>query len=398
MLTRLFRRNWKKLISAGLAVCLLSVAIMGTVSEAVPVQAEDKSISQLEKERKELDKKIQSLENSLKDINAQKKAEANKQANLTSQISTVQDQIALYLTKIDMTDAAISQKEVEISDKEKEVAEGEEQFAKRVRAMYISNTSNSMLSSLLTAQSLSDLLNQTEIMKRVSESDQTMIDKLHREKSELEELKKNLEAERADLAATKNEYTAKNNSLNSLLSQSQSTESELLKAEKQYMANKEKYKKEDAALEAEIQRIIAEQSVADAYGDGVLMWPLPGISRITSPFGWRVLFGKRDFHTGVDIGAAAGTNIKAADNGKVILVKKSSTGYGWHVVIDHGAGIVTLYAHASRIDVNTGDIVQKGQTIAGVGTTGNSTGNHLHFEVRVNNTQTNPLNYVKVPR
>ena len=81
MLTRLFRRNWKKLISAGLAVCLLSVAIMGTVSEAVPVQAEDKSISQLEKERKELDKKIQSLENSLKDINAQKKAEANKQAN-----------------------------------------------------------------------------------------------------------------------------------------------------------------------------------------------------------------------------------------------------------------------------------------------------------------------------
>lgn len=93
----------------------------------------------------------------------------------------------------------------------------------------------------------------------------------------------------------------------------------------------------------------------------------------------------------------AGTNIVAADAGKVLKVAKLTYGYGWHVIIDHGNGVATLYGHCSRLDVSVGQVVQKGQVIAGIGSTGNSTGNHVHFEVRINGVQQNPLNYVKQP-
>lgn len=395
------RHNWKKLLSACLAVCLLSVALLFVMDTAVHAEEDsgsDKTVEQLEKDKQELNAKIKENQKQLDSVAAKKKQEQSKQKNLEGQIGTVQQQISLYLNKIDIVTEQIAQKELEIDQKLAEVAVSEEQFAKRVRAMYINNTSNSTLNTILSAKSFSDMLNQTEIVKRVSATDQEMIDELTKQREELEKLKADMEAQKEDLSATKNSYDKQSSQLNTLLGQSESTESELLQLEKQYMDNKKKQQKEMQALEAEIQRVIAENAGADAYGDGILKWPLPNNKVISSPFGWRVLFGQRDYHTGIDIPAPKGTSIQSADAGKVILVQKSNSGYGWHLVVDHGGGYVTLYAHSSAIYVNSGDMVQKGQSIAGVGTTGNSTGNHLHFEVRVNNVQQNPINYVKQPR
>jgi len=390
------RRN-RRLLSACLAACLFCGAFC--LYGGLPVYAEDgdATIENLEQQKKELDNKLQALDDDLDSVKAQKSAEQGKQKQLENEIVNVQEQISLYMAKIDLVDEAIATKEIEIAQKAAEVAESEEQFAKRVRAMYISNTSNSVLNTILSAKSFADMLNQTEIVKRVSEADQQLIATLTKQKEELAQLKSGLEEEKAELAAAQESCSAKNEDLNALLSQSEATESELVQIEKQYMANKEKYAKEIAAIEAEIDRVIALNAGKDAMGDGVLMWPLPNNKRISSPFGWRILFGKQDFHTGIDIPASKGTAIQVADTGEVILTQKSSTGYGWHVVVDHGGGYVTLYAHASAIYVGTGDIVQKGQSIAGVGSTGNSTGNHLHFEVRVNSVQNNPLNYVRQP-
>ena len=392
------RRNRLKILATGLAVCMLSLVLLGVFSTtAAAVEGDDKSIEELEQDKKELNDKIKAAEQNLKSISAQKSAEQNKQQQLEGEIGAVQEQIGLYMDKIDLVTNAIAQKEVEIDQKLEEIALSEEQFARRVRAMYISNTSNSTLNTILTAKSFADMLNQTEILRRVSESDQQMISDLNQQKKELMELKTGLEEEQEDLSSTKASFDQQNQQLSVLLAQSEAAESELLQQEKQYMLNKEKYAKEIKAIEQEIERVIAANAGADAYGDGVLKWPLPNTKKISSYFGWRVLYGRQDYHTGIDIPASMGTSIQAADAGKVILVQKSGTGYGWHVVVDHGGGIVTLYAHASAIYVNTNQMVKKGQSLAGVGSTGNSTGNHLHFEVRVNNKQINPLNYVKQP-
>ena len=392
------RRNRLKILATGLAVCMLSLVLLGVFSTtAAAVEGDDKSNEDLEQDKKELNDKIKAAEQNLKSISAQKSAEQNKQQQLEGEIGAVQEQIGLYMDKIDLVTNAIAQKEVEIDQKLEEIALSEEQFARRVRAMYISNTSNSTLNTILTAKSFADMLNQTEILRRVSESDQQMISDLNQQKKELMELKTGLEEEQEDLSSTKASFDQQNQQLSVLLAQSEAAESELLQQEKQYMLNKEKYAKEIKAIEQEIERVIAANAGADAYGDGVLKWPLPNNKKISSYFGWRVLYGRQDYHTGIDIPASMGTSIQAADAGKVILVQKSGTGYGWHVVVDHGGGIVTLYAHASAIYVNTNQMVKKGQSLAGVGSTGNSTGNHLHFEVRVNNKQINPLNYVKQP-
>ena len=182
-----------------------------------------------------------------------------------------------------------------------------------------------------------------------------------------------------------------------MYAESEQAESSILDANKQYMENAEKYKKEQDALEQEIQELLQNEGSDEAYGDGQLKWPVPTRSYISSYFGWRTLYGRPNYHKGIDIPGSAGTNIVAADSGKVLKVSKLTYGYGWHVIIDHGNGVSTLYAHCSRLDVSVGDYVEKGQVVAGIGTTGNSTGNHVHFEVRINGVQQNPLNYVKQP-
>jgi murein DD-endopeptidase MepM/ murein hydrolase activator NlpD len=133
-----------------------------------------------------------------------------------------------------------------------------------------------------------------------------------------------------------------------------------------------------------------------SYVGGYFAWPLPGYSWISSPFGWRTLYGKPDFHTGIDIAGrnVYGKPIIASNTGQVVKVAYYTTGYGYHVMIDHGDNNWTVYAHMSSIAVKQGEWVNQGQVIGYVGSTGNSTGPHLHFEIRINGERKNPLDYV----
>ena len=151
-------------------------------------------------------------------------------------------------------------------------------------------------------------------------------------------------------------------------------------------------------LEAELKRI-ASSSSTSKYTGGTMTWPLPNYYTVTSPFGNRLhpILKKYKMHTGIDIAGAGcnGKNIVAAASGKVITAGWIS-GYGYTVMIDHGGGIVTLYAHSQKLLVKVGEQVKAGQAIALVGSTGNSTGPHLHFEVRENGKYVNPLDgYLK---
>jgi murein DD-endopeptidase MepM/ murein hydrolase activator NlpD len=137
--------------------------------------------------------------------------------------------------------------------------------------------------------------------------------------------------------------------------------------------------------------MVAYGSVSRGSGSDTLVWPVTG--PITSPFGWRILWGQRNFHTGMDIGVGYGTPVGAAAPGKVVLAGWDG-GYGRCVLIDHGDGLATRYAHLSRIDVGLGEQVSRGAVVGNVGESGNADGPHLHFEVIINGNVQNPLLYL----
>lgn len=383
--------------TAAMLAVLLAVLFFYSPISLLPSTVEAKSVSDMQDEIDSLSQQIKDLENKMSANQSKLADEKARQEQLTEQILNVEQQVSLYNTKIDEVNELIAAKEAEISAKEEEIAESEELFAARLRRMYITNTSSSTLSTLLSASSFSDFLNRYEILKRISQEDRSAIEELNVQKTEYETLKAELDSQKAELKEASDAVNEKYTQLQSMYAESEQAESSILDANKQYMENAEKYKKEQDALEQEIQELLQNEGSDEAYGDGQLKWPVPTRSYISSYFGWRTLYGRPNYHKGIDIPGSAGTNIVAADAGKVLKVSKLTYGYGWHVIIDHGNGVSTLYAHCSRLDVSVGDYVEKGQVVAGIGTTGNSTGNHVHFEVRINGVQQNPLNYVKQP-
>ncbi len=384
-----------KKIAVFMAVLMTALFLCGPFGQVDLVEA--KTVSDMQNQIDQIDQQIKDLEDQVTANEQKLEDEQARQKELTDQILNVEEQLSLYQEKIDLVESEIATKEEEIKTKEAEIAENEELFAARLRRMYITNTSSSVLSTLLSANSFSDFLNRYEILKRISQEDQSLIETLNQQKNDLEALREELAGQKEDLQASYDEIDAKKSELDALYAESKGVESSILEANREYMENVEKYKDQQAALEKEIEEMLQNEGSDESYGDGQLKWPVPSRSYISSYFGWRTLYGQPNYHTGIDIPGAAGTNIVAADAGKVLSVKYLDYGYGYHVIIDHGNGVATLYGHCSRIDVVPGQMVEKGQVIAGIGTTGNSTGNHVHFEVRINGTQKNPLNYVKQP-
>lgn len=383
-----------RVISFVMICFLLMGTVAGLVDKSSVVYADE--ISELNDEINRLKKENDKLNANINNTSAKIKDESQKQQDLQQQISNTEKQITLYNQKIASMENSIAIKGDEIAQKEAEIWDNEEQFAQRVRAMYVSGNS-SVLTTILSAKSFSEFLTRAEILKRISQSDQELIDSLNVQKEELAQKKADMEKQNVELSATKASLTETSNSLAALKEQSKQQQAELEKIQQQYYASKKANEKKIKAQEAEIDKIIAERQGNNSLAPGEYAWPVPASSRITSNYGLRSWGKTQEFHYGIDIGAPKGTAIVAANDGEVIMVKKQNYGYGWYVVVDHGGGHATLYAHTSRIDVKVGDKVKRGQTIAGVGTTGDSTGNHLHFEVRVNGSKKNPINYVKKP-
>ncbi|MEG1028103.1 MAG: peptidoglycan DD-metalloendopeptidase family protein, partial [Oscillospiraceae bacterium] len=333
------------------------------------------------------------LESSLKDIKSDINSAETQQAILSEQIVNIKSQIDLTEKQISLKEEEIAIKEVEINDKLVEIEENEELFAQRVRGMYMSSKT-SLITLLLSAKNFSEFLTRAEFLKQISKSDQDLITDLTTEKESLIAAQTDLQAKKADFEQTKSDLSQKNSSLNSLKSKSEQLEAQLKANEEKYMKQKEAnaaaIKKADAAID----KLLLERASIGKAPDGQYGWPVPSSTRITSPFGWRTLWGKKDFHTGIDIGAKNGQDIVAANAGTVISATFHPS-YGNMIIVDHGGGHATLYAHASKLYVKVNDKVTRGQKIAAIGSTGASTGNHLHFEVRINSKRVDPMGYLK---
>lgn len=330
------------------------------------------------------------------------------------EVANLNSSILEYEGQIQQLNQQLTELEQSITQKEEELTEKRQMLENRLVAMYMEKEPTFL--DVVLSGNLMNFISNQDMIKQIASYDNKLI-------IEVEELKNSLENEKLQVENVKAEKEEKSRELQTLKQEKEEKVANLTEEQKELEAKLSEYKsqaeqyaelerqaiaKEEAARKAAAAKNTSSSSgssnsysgssagvVSAPYTGGKLGWPCPSSSRITSPYGYRILFGVRDFHTGIDIGATTGSNICAAESGTVILANYGwNGGYGNYIIINHGNGITTRYAHASQLYVSAGQTVSKGQVIAAVGTTGNSTGPHLHFEVRVNGSHTNPLNYL----
>lgn len=386
-------KHWKRAMAAVMCVAVLAV------SAPVPAYA-DSTLDHLNGQYSELEKQQQAIKDKLNKTKTEKQKQEAIRKNLTNQISTTQKQITLLDNKISYLQNDIADKEQRINELSAEVVQQQDLFMKRIRSIYKTSVGTSMLGMVFGVDSLGSYLSYGKYLSRISEHDSALLQTLSDNIEELRTLQAQMQAEKEDLADTKVTAESKKASLTSQKTEVESTLQDIKKLEQEYMADQAAVEKEMKQIQADIDAIYASAagsgSQVDYSGTGFI-YPVKGYTYISSYYGWR--FNNTNYHTGVDFPAPANTPIRASASGTVIYVRTGAGygrawGYGNYVIVDHGGGFSTLYAHCTSIPVSVGDTVTKGQTIAYVGTTGWSTGYHLHFEIRRNGAHTNPLNYL----
>ncbi len=382
-----------------LTTVLSSVFIVGSVDseknvEAATVSDYQQYIKDLEAEQKEIQAEI----NKLKGDKSDKKA---VQTALQKNIDNLQSQINACNKQISDLDAAIVQLEEDIETKTQELEDTKYTFRQRLRAIYMSGGEQSSAASvLMSAENLEDLLTKTELTKSISAYDSALMKKIVDDMKTIEENKAKITQLKEEQEATKVSLREKRSELDKQIEEVKNTISDL---DSEMDDLKDQADKIDDAIAEYEEAIKNAQNVgSDQKYDGDFAWPCPGYYYISSPYGYRThpISGKYKFHKGIDIAGSGikGKPIVAAADGIVSIATYNTGGYGYYVMVNHGTGddgkkYVTLYAHMTKYIVSVGQYVKKGQTIGYVGTSGASTGYHLHFEIRANGNTTNPMSY-----
>ncbi len=338
----------------------------------------------------ELNQDIKDLQSQLKEGKAVESSLSKQIKELQSKINKTQGEIEALSGNIAATEAKIANAYAELEQLENEMAQQNSALNSRLRAMY-KNGSVSYIDVLLGSTSITNLMTNMDRIRRVYNSDKEIMiylqaqhDVVESQRLYLSNLQEQLELNVADVMSKK-----------AALASDQATAAGK-KAE--VSAENKEIERQIDALNAEANRLIAEIRAlqgSGSYTGGIMAWPTPGVTRVTSEFGYRIhpILKVSKLHTGIDIGCPSGTTVVAANSGTVIKSGWNNS-YGYMVMIDHGGGIVTLYAHNSSLLVSTGSNVERGDAIAKSGSTGMSTGPHLHFEVRVNGDYQNPRNWI----
>lgn len=391
------RRTAGQKIITAVALVMAILMIAGFLASALNIFAVTKAqvdalktkVAEAGKRKNELKAQLSGLTNDLSAL--------QKQISLLdSQIEAQQDEIDAQEELLTELTQMIADKTIELEESERQQAEQYDQLRSRLRYMVEHGTTSS-LSILLSSDSFSDFLNRYEIIRQISLRDENLFeqlkairDKVLTEKQELEDTKKEAEDTKLQMEANKAELEAQMEAKRKQMENIQLAQKNVKDA---YAAMIET----EDELMAQYKKAAAEYAAQSTYVGGTFMWPLPaGNNVVTCKYGMRThpITGKRKLHTGVDLRAATGTKVYAANKGTVTTSGYSSA-WGNYIIISHGGGITTLYAHLSKRSVSKDDKVKQGDIIGYSGNTGYSTAPHLHFEISKNGSTYNPLNEFK---
>ena len=388
-------RNKKlRAAAAFLALVILALALMPAGPALAVSQSEidalEEQRDELKAQREEMQAGIDELKNQQAGVLEQKRALDEQNEVYRQELELIEEQVSLYTRLVDEKAAEL----------EKATADEAEQLAiykQHVRAME-ENGEYTYLSIIFGSKSLSQLMSNLDMIGEIMDADKRIYDQYTAAREDAEEIKAEYETTLSALADKQAEYEAEKADLEAKIAEANDMIAQL---EEEINSNYDLYLEvlaQEEALESDIQSMIAEMERQEAANSitstGTYIWPLPGYSP-GSAYGWRMhpIYHEMRFHAGEDIGAPSGTPILAADSGMATVIPDNGNGYGNYIMINHGGGRVTLYAHMSAFAISNGATVSQGQVIGYVGSTGNSTGPHLHFEVRVNGATTDPKSY-----
>ncbi|MDD4320417.1 MAG: peptidoglycan DD-metalloendopeptidase family protein [Acidaminococcaceae bacterium] len=373
----------RKFISAIVLVAMIFTVAMPTYADSLEdekakLEGVQQQLQNKEAERDDHKKEVSNAIDKL--MFAQKELAEAKQ-----DLQVVEEQQADLELKIKTT-------QITIEKNKKEFLKTKKIYSKRLREIYINGQIN-YLDVLLGAKDFSDFSSRMYLLQRIISSDISLLNKLEKQKQDLADKQQALEENKKELDKVYAEVEAKKQLVETKTAEREAIYATALEEQNRLEQEYNELMESSKNISAMIQNMEQEGTMGSVHGSGRFIWPIHG--EITSPFGWRThpIFGTQTFHSGVDIGADYGDPILAADAGTIIYAGWIS-GYGNAVMIDHGSGLVTLYGHNTEVLVSVGQQVAQGQIIAHAGSTGNSTGPHCHFEVRLHGEPVNPMNYL----
>lgn len=414
---RFMRRTKKNKIYRGVAAVLAAILLFSGAFSMQSVQAAISSDSIRDKQGQidEMEKEKDKLKGSLSNLQKMKKDLEHKKSDLKSYVAQLDGNLAEIEANIEDLKGKIEVKEGEIAITEEELQAAletedsqQKDMVTRLRRMYEKDSSQ-MIEALLSAGSLNGFLTKADSMERVAAYDRLKYEEFKTNRQLVELCKEQLELEKDILDQTKKNVEIEQANLEELIDQKRQDiiayESDIKNKAAAIAEYEQMIKEQDAeiaALEAAIaeeKRQLMEQNGDQFdYDGGKFKFPVKSYTRVSDDYGWRThpILGVKQFHNGVDLAAPKGTPIYAAYDGKVVAATYSAT-MGNYIMIDHGSNIYTIYMHASALYVEKGDIVIRGETIAAVGSTGRSTGPHLHFSVRKDGEYQSPWDYISKP-
>jgi murein DD-endopeptidase MepM/ murein hydrolase activator NlpD len=388
------------------------MAVVAAVS-LLSASAQASSVSDLKDKQAKVQQEQQLTKEALDGTLAQKSQTESEMEEADALLTEVSGSLIATMDRLDKTNARLASVEAELAEARQQRQEQYETLKERMRYMYMNGSIN-YFDVLFEASDFSDFVNRVEYINRIVVNDKTLVSKLEATEATILEKTEEVEKQKSNIELLLLEQERQQEELEAVMAEKQALYDKLDSDEKTYqekldsLTKAEKEVKDliaaaEAAAEAK-RKAAAAASANNNYASltknvspytGKMLWPVPGRYTISDVYRARrnPVNGKSEFHTGVDIPAPTGTSIVAADAG-VVIYSGWKGGYGNTIIIDHGNGITTLYAHNSKLVAAVGSLVDKGETVSRAGSTGNSTGPHCHFEVRINGTTTNPQSYL----
>ena len=372
---------------------LITIILILIITCSLCICAHAQDLTELQEQSSQLTQAIDESNNRLQAVQDELSANMQELQDLDNQIAQSQNELNNINTDINDLMKQISENEDKLKNTQAQYDKIQGLLDARIIKMY-ETPKFEFLQVILASKSVSEFLSTYYAMKELAEYDKELLNTVRKQKEDIETTKKILAEKKKQVVTSKQTQQKKAQVLANTKTMRQYYISKLSTEEQELQAKIDEYNNQVSTIEAEI-KLMALNSVSADYIGGALTWPIPGYTTITSEYGMRVhpITGAYKLHTGTDIGAPMGADFVAM--GKGVVTKASMTpAYGNMVIIDHGGGVQTLYAHGSEILVQVGQEVEAGTPVLKVGSTGYSTGPHAHFEIRINGQPVNPMDYL----